>query len=310
MELTQFIGNVFFGLIVVALVGLVVVTAFYIVPQQSAYIIERFGKFLRYDLAGFHFKIPLIDQIVDKVELRTQQLTFRIGCKTKDNVTIACEIAAQYKVSNERGDDPTETGIYRSFYTLNDPIEQLQSYLTDALRSAVPKYTLDEVFDKKDDIGKGVNDAVSTLMVAFGFDVVSTLITGIKLPDDVERAMNSINSAEREKVAAQALADAEKIKTVTAAQAEADAMEQAGKGIANQRIAIAKGLKDSLELIKQTGVTSDEANTLLMFTQWTDMMNNFAESGQGSTVVLPSDFREHASMFEQMLVADRSERKQ
>ena len=305
MTYGQLIANILLGGAAIAVIAFVAMAVFYIIPQQEAYIVERFGKFRCYALAGFHVKIPLVDRIAKVVELRTQQLSFKIDGKTRDNVTIVCEIAAQYRVSNLLDPDPAKTGIYRSFYTLNDPIRQLESYLTDALRSAIPKYSLDDVFDKKDDIGRGVNDTVSTLMSDFGFDVVSTLITGIKLPDNVERAMNSINSAEREKVAAQSLADAEKIKTVTAAKAEADAMEQAGVGIANQRKAIANGIRDSLGVIKEAGVTTDEANMLFAFTQWVDMMGEFASNGRGSTVVLPADFRESASMFEQMLVSGR-----
>ena len=306
MTYGQLLANILFGGAAIAAIAFVTMMVFYIVPQQNAFIIERFGKFHRYALAGFHVKIPLVDRIAKTVELRTQQLTFKIDGKTQDNVTIICEIAAQYRVSNVLDPDPAKTGIYRSFYTLNNPIEQLESYLTDALRSAIPKYSLDDIFDKKDDIGRGVKNTVSSLMSEFGYDVVSTLITRIKLPRDVENAMNSINSAEREKVAAQSLADAERIRTVTAAKAEADAMEQAGIGIANQRKAIANGIKESLGVIKEAGVTTDEANMLFAYTQWVDMMGEFASNGRGSTVVLPADFKQSASTFEQMLVSDKT----
>jgi len=170
----------------------------------------------------------------------------------------------------------------------------MRSYLIDALRSSVPQYTLDEVFDKKDAIASDVNQTVSGLMVAYGYDVVSTLITSIDLPADVEQSMNRINSAQREKV-------------VTEARARAEAMEQAGRGIAAQRKAIADGISESLAVIKSSGVSAAEANQLFIFTQWTDMMSEFARNGRQSTVVLPSDFTATASMFEQMLVAQETE---
>lgn len=87
-------------------------------------------------------------------------------------------------------------------------------------------------------------------------------------------------------------------------------MEKAGEGIANQRKAIALGIKDSLETIQETGVGNDEANQLFMFTQWTEMMNEFAKSGKSATVVLPSDYKQASSMFEQMLCASEATRQE
>ena len=163
----------------------------------------------------------------------------------------------------------------------------------------------DEVFAKKDDIAKDVNATVSEQMAAYGFTLVSTLITKIALPTEVENSMNDINAAQRKRAAAQELAEADRIKRVTEATAEAEAMEKAGEGIANQRKAIALGIKDSLEIIQETGVGNDEANQLFMFTQWSEMMTEFARTGKTSTVVLPSDFSQSASMFEQMLTAGK-----
>ena len=293
----------FTAIVIVVIVAVLLFMAVFIVPQQSAYIIERLGKFNRFCTAGLHFRIPLIESIAARVDLRTAQLVFSIDAKTQDNVTVTMDIAAQYRVNAAPGAAATESGVWRSFYMLADPVAQMRSYLIDALRSAVPQYTLDEVFDRKDAIARNVNETVSGLMVDYGYDVVSTLITSIGLPPDVERSMNSINSAQREKVAAQSLADAERIKVVTEAKAQAEAMEEAGRGIAAQRRAIADGIADSLAVIQESGISAAEANQLFVFTQWTDMMGEFAKSGRQSTVVLSSDFNQTASMFEQMLVA-------
>ena len=228
---------------------------------------------------------------------------FSIDVKTEDNVTIGLDISAQYHVDYSLGNNPMESGIFKSYYMLQEPVEQMKDFITDALRSSIPTYSLDEVFAKKDDIAKDVNATVSEQMAAYGFTLVSTLITRISLPKEVEDSMNQINSAQRVRLAAQDLAEADRIKKVTEALAEAESMEKAGEGIANQRKAIAQGIKDSLETIKESGVTPQEANELFMFTQWADMMGRFAESGKGATVVLPNDFKSTASMFEQMLAA-------
>jgi regulator of protease activity HflC (stomatin/prohibitin superfamily) len=299
------IAGLIVPLIIIICIIIVCTGSIYIVAQQNVAIIERLGKFARTESAGLHIKIPFIERIAARVDLRTCQEEFKIDAKTQDNVTVTMTIAAQYRVSAAPGPDPSMSGVYRAYYMLQNPVAQMKSYLIDALRSSVPQYTLDEVFDKKDAIARDVNQTVSGLMVAYGYDVVSTLITSIDLPRDVEASMNSINSAQREKVAAQSLAEAERIKVVTEAKAKAEAMEQAGIGIANQRKAIAEGISTSLNTIKASGVSEEEANQLFMYTQWVDMMTEFAKNSKQSTVVLPADFKESASTFEQMLTANK-----
>ncbi len=292
--------------IILAIAIWVVVTGAYVVQQQYMVIIERLGKFSKIVGPGFHVKIPVIDRIAARVNMRTSQSSFQINAKTQDNVTVEMDIAAQFHVNGDRGVAPSESGVYRSYYMLQDPVAQMRSYLIDALRSSIPNYTLDEVFAKKDEIANEVNSTVSAQMREYGFDLVSTLITSIGLPKDVEASMNKINSAQREQVAAQALAEAERIKVVTEARAQAEAMEQAGKGIAAQRKAIADGIAASLDAIKDSGVSAEEANQLFMYTQWADMMEKFAKSSSQSTIVLPSDFNSTANTFEQMLTATKA----
>lgn len=285
-------------LIVVVLV--LIILNIYTVRQQNNYIIERLGKFHTIVEPGLHVKAPFIDKIAARINMRTSQIQFSIDAKTQDNVTINMDVAAQFHVNTEEG----KKGIYKAYYTLQNPIDQMQAYLTDALRSAVPRYTLDEVFAIKDNIAADVNETVANQMQEYGYTLVSTLITSIVLPADVEASMNKINSAQREKEAAQNLAEAEKIKVVTEAKANAEAMEEAGRGIAAQRKAIADGIAASLDTIQRSGVSAKEANELFLFTQWTDMMEKFAKNGKANTVVLSSNFQENASMFEQILTAE------
>ena len=181
-------------------------------------------------------------------------------------MTIGLEVSVQYHVSYERGETPAQSGVYKSYYMLQQPVAQMRDFITDALRSSIPVYTLDEVFAKKDDIARDVNATVSGQMAAYGFTLVSTLITRIALPAEVENSMNDINAAQRKRAAAQELAEADRIKRVTEA----------------------------------------TANQLFMFTQWSEMMTEFARAGKTSTVVLPSDFSQSASMFEQMLTATKA----
>ena len=300
------IGSILWILILLFVVFALTGNVFFVVKQQHAVIIERLGKFNKIVGAGFHAKIPFVDRKAATVSLRTMKNGFDIDVKTEDNVTIGLEVSAQYHVSYELGSTPEQSGVYKSYYMLQQPVAQMRDFITDALRSSIPVYTLDEVFAKKDDIAKDVNATVSEQMDAYGFTLVSTLITKIALPHEVEDSMNQINAAQRTKAAAQDLAEADRIRRVTEAKAEAEAMEKAGEGIANQRKAIAVGIKDSLETIQETGVSNEEANQLFMFTQWAEMMGD-AKTGKSAAVVLPSDFTQTSSMFEQMLAANQAD---
>ncbi len=307
MPILSFILTLIWLVVFVAIIAALSGQVFFVVKQQHAVIIERLGKFNKIVGAGFHTKVPFIDRKAATVSLRTMKNGFSIDVKTEDNVTIGLDVSAQYHVSYDMGNGPADSGVYKSYYMLQQPVDQMRDFITDALRSSIPVYTLDEVFAKKDDIAKDVNATVSEQMAAYGFTLVSTLITKIALPAEVENSMNDINAAQRKRAAAQELAEADRIKRVTEATAEAEAMEKAGEGIANQRKAIAMGIKDSLETIQETGVGNDEANQLFMFTQWAEMMGEFAKSGKASTVVLPSDFSQTQNMLGQMLTANTAD---
>ena len=300
------LGGLIILIVLVVVIIAVLADALFMVKQQHAVIIERLGRFNRIVGSGLHVKIPVIDRKAATVSLRTMKNGFDIDAKTEDNVTIGLEVSVQYHVGYEMGATPADSGVYKSYYMLQQPVAQMRDFITDALRSSIPVYTLDEVFAKKDDIAQDVNATVSEQMADYGFTLVSTLITRIALPAEVEDSMNQINAAQRTKAAAQDLAEADRIRRVTEARAEAEAMEKAGEGIANQRKAIAVGIKDSLESIQETGVSNQEANLLFMYTQWTEMMTEFAKTGRTSTVVLPADFKTSESMFEQMLAADKT----
>ena len=260
----------------------------FVVRQQEASIIERLGKFNRIVQPGLHFLIPIIERRAAEVNLRTQEARYSLNGKTKDNVTIGTAVSVQFRVDQMPAQTVEQSGVYRSYYILSNPIDQMESYIADALRSAIPGYTLDEVFDNKDLIAQNVKDSVTELMAGYGYDIITTLITDIELP--------------------KALAEAERTKTVVAARAQAEAMEQTGIGIANQRKAIADGIAASLDVIKSSGVSAKEANDLFTYTQWVEMMGSFAESGKASTILLPSGFEGSSSILPDILAAQAAQK--
>ena len=273
---------------------------FYIIQQQHAGVIERLGKFHTIVNPGFHVRIPIVDRVRD-VSLMTEDEHITFDAKTEDNVTIELDVSVQYHVDYQT---PDGSGIYRSLYTLTDPVVQMGDYFADALRSQIPSRKLDEVFTEKDAIATAIDDIVSAKMQAYGYIIVTTLITSIKLPVDVQQSMNRIIASKNDLESAKNEAEAERQKTVIAAAAKAEAMEKEGEGIANQRIAIARGIRESIDTIQGAELVSEEANHLFEYSQWIGMMEEFAKKGS-STVVLPGEFSSQDTVLRDMLVTGR-----
>ena len=157
--------------VIVVIVLAVLCASIFIVPQQQAYIIERFGKYNKVQFAGIHAKIPFVDRISTKTNMRVSQLNVQLETKTLDNVFVTVVASTQFRVNPEN--------VATAYYELRDPAGQLRSYMEDALRSAIPALSLDDAFARKDDVAFDVQKTVGAEMARFGFTVVKTLITAI-----------------------------------------------------------------------------------------------------------------------------------
>ncbi|MCB2905588.1 SPFH domain-containing protein [Streptococcus suis] len=275
-----FIGSfLFFVLIALILIA----SGLYVVKQQTVAIIERFGKYQKTSTSGINFKIPFgVDVIAARIQLRMLQSEIVVETKTQDNVFVTMNVATQYRVN--------ENNVMDAYYKLMHPEAQIKSYIEDALRSSVPKLTLDELFEKKDEIALEVQKQVAEEMSTYGYVIVKTLITKVEPDAEVKQSMNEINAAQRKRVAAQELAEADKIKIVTAAEAEAEKDRLHGVGIAQQRKAIVDGLADSIRELKESNVSLSEEQimSILLTNQYLDTLNNFAQGGN-QTIFLPGN---------------------
>lgn len=260
----------------------VIASTLYVVRQQTVVIIERFGKYQTTSGSGIHVRLPFgIDKIAARIQLRLLQSEIIVETKTKDNVFVTLNVATQYRVN--------EQNVTDAYYKLMRPEAQIKSYIEDALRSSVPKLTLDELFEKKDEIALEVQHQVAEEMSTYGYIIVKTLITKVEPDAEVKQSMNEINAAQRKRVAAQELANADKIKIVTAAEAEAEKDRLHGVGIAQQRKAIVDGLAESIQELKDAnvGMTEEKIMSILLTNQYLDTLNTFAAK-DNQTLFLPN----------------------
>ncbi len=214
---------------------LAVLASFFVVKQQSGALIERFGKFQSVRQAGLQMKIPFVDRVAGRVSLKVQQLDVLVETKTKDDVFVRLKVSVQYQISKDT--------VYDAFYRLENSHDQITSYVFDTIRAEVPKMKLDDVFERKDDVAIAIKRELSQAMKEYGYVIIKALVTDIDPAQEVKIAMNRINASEREKVAAQYEGDAERIKIVEKARAEAESKRLQGQGIADQRREIAKGFE-------------------------------------------------------------------
>ena len=261
----------------------ILISMLYVVRQQSVAIVERFGRYQKIATSGIHMRLPFgIDKIAARIQLRLLQSEIVVETKTKDNVFVMMNVATQYRVN--------EQNVTDAYYKLMRPEAQIKSYIEDALRSSVPKLTLDELFEKKDEIALEVQHQVAEEMTTYGYIIVKTLITKVEPDAEVKQSMNEINAAQRKRVAAQELAEADKIKIVTAAEAEAEKDRLHGVGIAQQRKAIVDGLAESIAELKEAnvGMSEEQIMSILLTNQYLDTINTFAAKGN-QTLFLPNN---------------------
>ena len=269
--------------------------AFFIVKQQTAAVIERFGKFTSIRQSGLQIKIPIVDKIAGRLSLKIQQLDVVVETKTKDDVFVKLKVSVQFQV--------IKTKVYDAFYKLDYPHDQITSYVFDVIRAEVPKMKLDDVFEKKNDIAIAVKSELNDAMVDYGYDIIKTLVTDIDPDTQVKNAMNRINAAEREKVAAQYEGDAARILIVEKAKAEAESKRLQGQGIADQRREIARGLEESVEVLNKVGINSQEASALIVVTQHYDTLQAVGADTNSNLILLPNSPQAGSDMLNNMVAS-------
>lgn len=252
------------------------------INQSTVAVRERFGKYDDILEPGCHC-VPWVtgSKLAGLVSLRLQQLDVRCETKTKDNVFVNVVASVQYRVLANKA--------YDAFYKLSNPRTQIQAYVFDVIRGAVPKLELDDVFEQKNGIAKAVEDELEKAMSAYGYEIVQTLIVDIEPDEHVKRSMNEINAAARMRLATNEKAEAEKIIQIKRAEGEAESKYLSGLGIARQRQAIVDGLRESVIgfSVNVPGTTSKDVLDMVLITQYFDTMKEIGASSKSSAVFIP-----------------------
>ena len=269
-----------------------------IVETQSVNIIERFGKFIRIQKAGLNFKIPFIEMVAGRVSLRVQQLDIIAETKTKDNVFVHMKVSVQFLVEESKATD--------AFYKLTNARAQMESYVFDVIRSSLPRMTLDDSFENKDSIAMDIKKELSEEMGNYGYTIIKSLVVDINPEENVKRSMNEINAAQRQLEATKAKAEADKIVRIKEAEGQKESMKLLGEGIAEQRKAIARGLRKSIEDVKEGSdntMSNEYISSLVMMYQYLDTLENMTKNGKSNVIFTPNSPKGFNNLSTEMMGA-------
>jgi regulator of protease activity HflC (stomatin/prohibitin superfamily) len=293
MDPSQALMYFVYGMVILFVIG-TIFSGFFQVRTAEAVIIQRMGKFNGVANAGINFKLPWLDQIAGRIDLRVQQLALDVETKTKDNVFVKIPVSVQYHVIPEK--------VYEAFYKLANPKQQISSYVFNVILGHVPKMILDDAFLQQSDIAVAIKEGLDDVMRTYGYAIDQALVTDIEPDEKVKAAMNEINAAQREQVAASARGEAEKILKVKQAEAEAESKALQGQGIANQRKAIIEGLKQSVEAFAQAveGATPKDVMMLVLVTQYLDTLKDIGANDKSNTIFVSHSPAAVGDLFRQM----------
>ena len=281
--------------IFITLIVIIILLGLFIVKQQTTAVVERFGKFHSIRTPGLNLKIPVIDRVAGRVSLRIQQLDVIVETKTQDDVFVHLKISVQFLIRPDH--------VYDAFYKLQNPQEQITAFIFDVVRAEVPRLKLDDVFEKKEEIALAIQRDLKEAMLDYGYDIIKALVTDIDPDQKVKIAMNRINAAEREKIAAQHEGDAQRILIVERAKAEAESKRLQGKGIADQRREIARGLEESVDVLNKAGINSQEASALIVITQHYDTLQSIGADTNSNLILLPNNPNAASNMLNDMVTS-------
>lgn len=293
MDSSQTVALVFYGFLALIALG-AILSGFFQVETAAAVVVQRMGKFQRVATAGINFKLPYVDQIAGRIDLRVQQLALDVETKTKDNVFVKIPVSVQYHVIPEK--------VYEAFYKLANPKQQISSYVFNVILGHVPKMNLDDAFLQQSDIAIAIKDGLDDVMKTYGYAIDQALVTDIEPDEKVKAAMNEINAAQREQVAANARGETEKILKVKQAEAEAESKALQGQGIANQRKAIVEGLKQSVEAFSAAveGASAKDVMMLVLVTQYLDTIKEIGAQDKSNTLFMSHSPAAMGDLFRQL----------
>ncbi len=243
-----------------------------IVKPNTVKTVEVFGKFNRILRPGLNFIIPIVETTKEQVLFRIN-FPVDVDWVTSDNVTAYIGLNVIYFVEDDKN-DTEDWSIYKSVYKIADSRTMIKSIIDQELRGMIVTFNHKDVFGKREEIGNEIEEKLREKLSSFGFTLDSIQVRDVKLEQTVMAAMNKVVESEKLKEAAMNQWEAEKIMQVKRAEAEKETKILLGQGMAGQRMEIARGFKESVDLIKSSDPKLD----------WEKVLNFLLDSSRIETL--------------------------
>ena len=276
----------FFGLIIV-----IVFSGLVTVNQGTIAIITMFGKYKRILLPGLRFKIPLIESIYRRVSIQNQSIELEFQAVTIDQANVYFKSMLLYSVQNS--EEETIKKVAFKFISNKDLMQALVRTVEGSIRAYVATKRQAEVLTARREIVDFVKEQIDQSLEEWGYHLQDLQINDITFDQVVMESMSKVVASNNLKAAAenegQALlitktkaAEAEGNSIKISAQAEKEAAQLRGQGVALFRQEVAKGMTEAAEEMKQANLDTN----VILFSMWTEAIKNFAEYGKGNVIFL------------------------
>lgn len=280
-----------FTLVMLVLGFLVLLLSFRTVQQGTVAVITVFGKYRRVMRPGLNFKIPIIERVAKKISIQNRSAELGFQAVTIDQANVNFTAMLLYSVLGS--EEETIKNVAFKFIDDRNFMQALVRSVEGSVRAYVATKKQSEVLIVRREIVEAVKDQLDNTLEQWGYHLIDLQLNDITFDEEVMRSMAKVVASNNLKAAAenegQALlitktkaAEAEGNAIKISAQAEKDASQLHGQGVALFRAEVAKGMAAAAAEMQHANLDSN----LILFSMWTEAIKNFAEHGKGNVIFL------------------------
>ncbi len=273
------------------LLVLIILGSFVTINQGNIGVITMFGKYQRILRPGLNFKIPFLEQIYKKISIQNRSVELAFQAITVDQANVYFKSMLLYAVQNESED--TIKKVAFKFVSEKDLMQSLVRTVEGSIRAFVASKKQAEILTLRREIVMYVKEQIDTALEEWGYHLLDLQINDITFDQAIIESMSRVVASNNLKAAAenegQALlitktksAEAEGNAIKIAAEAERQAAQLRGQGVALFREEVAKGMSQAASEMKQANLDTN----VILFSMWVEAIKNFAEYGKGNVIFL------------------------
>ncbi len=284
------------------------------INQGTIGVVTRLGKYHSIKRPGLNFKVPFLDQIYKRVSIQNRSVELEFQAVTVDQANVYFKSMLLYSVLNV--DEETIKNVAFKFISDKDLMQALVRTVEGSIRAFVATKKQAEVLNVRRDIVENVKEQVDMQLESWGYHLQDLQINDITFDQAIIESMSKVVASNNLKAAAenegQALlitktkaAEAEGNSIKIAAEAERQAAQLRGQGVALFREEVARGMSQAAEQMKQANLDTN----VILFSMWTEAIKNFAEYGKGNVIFLDGSSEGMEKTMRQIMAMQQMEGK-